>query len=283
MDKTKNIILVSIIALFIIIIIGVIFYGPKLTQKPATIVEEKQEIPLHEITTTISTLSETPEKQEIRVFCKLEDEKPDISPFVIEGCVKEINQIDKEREKKALDIIKKYSSEELVKIYSPAAVSLLEYLDEESIIQGIIVSSNKYQVIKIYHTDAPARFILAIVDTIEGKITDILDVKAVVKVFKDKIVFVEFIKDKNYKKVGEVIKQYKYGTEKASVISDSEIKSPLTYFFVRGPYEIGAISIVTSTENTLTLNIYDETKIIKDDGWEHEYKQVGTKVIKLPD
>jgi hypothetical protein len=283
MDKTKNIILVSIIVIFIIAIIGVIFYGQKFTQKPAPIVEEKKEIPLYEITTTTSTLAETSEKQEIRVFCKLEDEKPDVSPFVIEGCVKEINQIDKEREKKALDIIKKYSSGELVKIYGPTAVSLLEDLYEESIIKGIIVSSNKYQVIKIYHTDVPARFILAIVDTIEGKITDILDVKAVVKVFKDKIVFLEFIKDKNYKKIEEVIKQYKYGTKKALLISDSEIKSPLTYFFVRGPYETGVVKVVTSTENTLTLNIYDETKIIKDDGWEQEYKQVGTKVIKLPD
>jgi len=283
MDKTKNIILVSITVIFIIAIIGVIFYGQKFTQKPAPIIEEKKEIPLYEITATTSTLAETPEKQEIRVFCKLEDEKPDVSPFVIEGCIKEINQIDKEREKKALDIIKKYSSGELVKIYGPAAVSLPEDLDEESIIKGIIVSSNKYQVIKIYHTDVPARFILAIVDTIEGKITDILDVKAVVKVFKDKIVFLEFIKDKNYKKVGEVIKQYKYGTEKASVISGSEIKSPLTYFFVKGPYETGAVSIVTSTKMLLGLGIYDETKIIKDDGWEQEYKQVGTKIIKLPD
>jgi hypothetical protein len=282
MDKTKKIILVSISAIFIIAIIGVIFYSTKLTQKPAPVVEEKKEIPLYEITATTSTLAETPEKQEIRVFCKLEDENPDISTFLIEGCIKEINQIDKEREKKALDIIKKYSSEELVKIYGPA-VSLLEYLDEEEIIKGIIVSSNKHQVIKIYHTDVPARFILAIVDTIEGKITDILDVKAVVKVFKDKIVFVEFIKDKNYKKIGEVIKQYKYGTEKALLISDSEIKSPLTYFFVRGPYETGAVSIVTSTKDALKLGIYDETKIIKDDGWEQEYKQVGTKAIKLPD
>jgi hypothetical protein len=41
MDKTKNIISVSIIVLFIIIIIEVIFYGIKLTQKPAPIVEEK--------------------------------------------------------------------------------------------------------------------------------------------------------------------------------------------------------------------------------------------------
>jgi regulatory protein YycI of two-component signal transduction system YycFG len=43
MIKTKNIILVSIIVLFIIIIIGGIFYGTKLTQKPAPIVEEKKE------------------------------------------------------------------------------------------------------------------------------------------------------------------------------------------------------------------------------------------------
>jgi hypothetical protein len=41
MDKTKNIILVSIIVIFIIAIIGVIFYIPKLTQKPAPVVEEK--------------------------------------------------------------------------------------------------------------------------------------------------------------------------------------------------------------------------------------------------
>jgi|GEM_PF-5671704 len=124
MDKTKNIILVSIIVVFIITIVGGIFYSVKLTKKPAPVVEEKKEIPLYEITATTSTLAETPEKQEIRVFCKLEDENPDVSPFVIEGCIKETNQIDKEREKKALDIIKKYSSEELVKIYGPAAVSL---------------------------------------------------------------------------------------------------------------------------------------------------------------
>jgi hypothetical protein len=64
MNKTKNIILVSIIVIFIIIIIGVIFYGAKLTKKPAPIVEEKKEIPLYEITTNTSTLTETKEKQE---------------------------------------------------------------------------------------------------------------------------------------------------------------------------------------------------------------------------
>jgi len=64
MDKTKNIILVSIIVLFIIAIIGVIFYGIKLTKNPAPVVEEKKEIPLYEITTTTSTLTETKEKQE---------------------------------------------------------------------------------------------------------------------------------------------------------------------------------------------------------------------------
>jgi uncharacterized protein YxeA len=41
MDRTKKIILVSIIALFIIAIVGGIFYSVKLTQKPAPIVEEK--------------------------------------------------------------------------------------------------------------------------------------------------------------------------------------------------------------------------------------------------
>jgi flagellar basal body-associated protein FliL len=41
MDKTKKIILVSIIILIVIIFIGLIFYGPKLTKKPAPIVEEK--------------------------------------------------------------------------------------------------------------------------------------------------------------------------------------------------------------------------------------------------
>jgi hypothetical protein len=41
MNRSKNIILVSIIVLFIITIIGLIFYSTKLTQKPASIVEEK--------------------------------------------------------------------------------------------------------------------------------------------------------------------------------------------------------------------------------------------------
>jgi hypothetical protein len=41
MDKTKNIILVSIIVIFIIAIIGGIFYGTKLTKKPAPIDEKK--------------------------------------------------------------------------------------------------------------------------------------------------------------------------------------------------------------------------------------------------
>jgi hypothetical protein len=41
MDKTKKIILVSIIILIVIIFIGVIFNGTKLTKKPAPVVEEK--------------------------------------------------------------------------------------------------------------------------------------------------------------------------------------------------------------------------------------------------
>jgi hypothetical protein len=43
MNKTKKIILLSIIVVFIIAIIGLIFYGTKLTKKPAPIVEEKKE------------------------------------------------------------------------------------------------------------------------------------------------------------------------------------------------------------------------------------------------
>jgi uncharacterized protein YxeA len=86
MDKTKKIILVSISAIFIIAIIGVIFYSTKLTQKPAPVVEEKK------VTQSIETteekeateikdcenLSDTAKKEECIFGLALKKEDPEI-------------------------------------------------------------------------------------------------------------------------------------------------------------------------------------------------------------
>jgi hypothetical protein len=86
MNKTKKIILESIIVLFIITIIGLIFYGTKLTKKPAPVVEEKKVAQSIETTeekevTEIKDcekLSESTKKEKCILELALKKEDPEI-------------------------------------------------------------------------------------------------------------------------------------------------------------------------------------------------------------
>jgi len=162
----------------------------------------------------------------------------------------------------------------------------IESFSQEEMIKEIVVSDERYQVIKVYHTDAPSRFMLFIVDIYEQKISDIGYVNTVVKVFKDKIVFVEEIelrKEDRIEKIGEIVREYKFGRAKIRTIPNSKLTPPLTYFYIRGPYRTGIPKIITTTNKTITLGIFDETKIVSEETLWEEYKQIGTKRFELND
>jgi hypothetical protein len=128
-------------------------------------------------------------------------------------------------------------------------------------------------------------FAIVIVDIFNKEASDVIIISHdFVKVYPDRFVFIDEIYDKETnKKISEVLKQYKFGSEKSTVIPNSEIQPPFTYYYYHLVLTVPKFKVISSTTNTITLGVYDTRKILQEDDYSTEYKQVGTKTIKLPD
>jgi hypothetical protein len=264
--SNKNILI--IIGVVVVLILGILIWNlnlkiKTLSRPPAT---SQPAVPATINTSTepaeiqfkpISTQTTSPELSVTstpRVFCNYR--------FKIKGCVKNKSQIDIDREKEGKEIIKKTE-------YVHASFSSEDLSDVD-----LIVSDKRYQMFRFRGDEVLGPTV--VVDLFKKEITDSFWEQHIVKVYPDRIVFV-FMAD-------NALAQYKFGTEKHTIIPDSELEPHLIYCSYRARYVICGINVISSTTNTITLGVYDERKIIRDDeGFRIGYKKVGTKTIKLPD
>jgi len=264
--SNKNILIIIVIV--VILILGILIWSlnwkikqlsrPPATSQPAvptTINTSTEPIKIQfKPTSTQTTSSELLVTSTPRVFCDF---------FKIEGCVKNKSQIDIDREKEGKEIIKKTKY-----VYESFRKDLSDV--------DLLVSDRRYQMFRFKGDEALGPTVVA--DLFKKEITDSFWEQYRVEVYPDRIVFM--VENKK----SEVLAQYKFGTEKHTVIPDSEIESPLTYCSYEARYAMCDINVITSTANTITLGVYDRRKIIRDDeDFGAGYKQVGTKTIKLPD
>jgi len=68
------------------------------------------------------------------------------------------------------------------------------------------------------------------------KVTEVFAPGGFIKLSTDGFIFIYEIYDEEFTLKGEIVKQYKFGTEKSIEISDSKIEAPLTYFYLRGAF-----------------------------------------------
>jgi hypothetical protein len=267
--SNKNILIIIVIV--VILILGILIWNlnwkikplsrPPATSQPAvptTINTSTESIKIQfKPISTQTTSSELSVISSPRVFCEY---------FKIEGCVKNKSQIDIDREKEAIGIIE--ASEDKL----PFTVFQ----------KDLLVSDKRYQVLQLGGSDGVVAVV--IVDIFNKKVSDVFIISdKLIKIYSDRFVFIDEIYDKKTnEKISEVLKQYKFGSEKPTVIPNSEIKPPFTYYCCH-MYMVSEFKVISSTTKTITLGVYDAREILKQEAEYIEYKQVGTKTIKLPD
>lgn len=178
-------------------------------------------------------------------------------------CVSDMTAVDIERENKALSIIGKASAGNTSK-YCP--------------LPQLYASDKRYSVVM---TNCAPKSGYVVVDLVSEKVTDFFTVSSWTGIehTSKRIVFLEPIVS-NQQTIGEKVRWFIFGTEKSNTATGSELFWPQSYLHIEGPNGAGSVSIVASSESSITLGINDRNKSsVQSDST--VYEQTGTKVISF--
>ena len=178
-------------------------------------------------------------------------------------CVSDMTAVDIERENKALSIIGKASAGNTSK-YCP--------------LPQLYASDKRYSVVM---TNCAPKSGYVVVDLASEKITDFFTVSSWTGIerMSKRIVFLEPIVS-NQQTIGEKVRWFIFGTEKSNTAAGSELYWPQSYLHIEGPNGSGSVSIIASSESSITLGINDRNKPSVQ-GDSTVYEQTGTKVINF--
>ncbi|MBI2120046.1 MAG: hypothetical protein HYT94_00295 [Parcubacteria group bacterium] len=176
-------------------------------------------------------------------------------------CVSDMTALGRERENKAFSIIKQAITD------TPSA----EYKYGSS--SQLFISDKRYQLIKV---NVAPFFGYIVADTVGEKVTDYFVPHRFVTESPERWVFSD----------GFIVGQYVFGREKSTTFPESKVYDPQTYYqyvtldgYPMYPY----FNVLDSNSDSLTLGVYDSSKPLTQKLGDDfiEFKQVGTKIIKL--